>query len=100
MKRCRRNVTTLSIFASVLSASCIIPFALSEDQTVSTYGSTSLGQQYISQECSGLSRRQRPVQVSSVVVLCDAGGNSGYDYQDRVVCLSGDSAKATISCTF
>jgi hypothetical protein len=99
MKRCRRNVTTVSIFASVLSASWLIPSALSYDRNVSNY-QTSTGQQFINQECSGLPRQKRTVQVMHVSLLCDAGENSEYSYEDRVVCLSGDTAKAEISCTW
>lgn len=58
-----------------------------------------MGSQYISQECSGMSQRQRTVQVNEVALLCDSGQGSAYDYEDRGVCLSGDTAKAAITCT-
>lgn len=82
-------MTTLSIFVSILSMSWRIPTTLSN----------SLGTQFLSEECSGLSRRQRTVHVTDISLLCDSGSNSAYSYVDRVVCLSGDLAKAAISCT-
>jgi hypothetical protein len=89
MKRSRRNVAAFSIFTSVLSAAWMIPTIRSEAR----------GSQFISQECSGMSPRKRTVQVNEVTLLCDSGQGSTYEYEDRGVCLSGDTAKAVITCT-
>ena len=43
--------------------------------------------------------RKRTVQVKEVALLCDSGQGSTYEYEDRGVCLSGDTAKAEITCT-